>query len=47
MFFKIQNGPVKNSIVLMGKLLSSLFSDLDLEEAERMVATLLTNRYFL
>jgi hypothetical protein len=35
---------VKDSMVLMGQLLSSFFADLSVEEAQKIVATLLTNR---
>ena len=44
LFCQLQEGPVKNSLVLMGQLLSGLFSDLSLNEAQSMVAILLTNR---
>ena len=44
LFSQLQEGPVKNSLVLMGQLLSGLFSDLSLNEAQTMVAILLTNR---
>ena len=44
LFSQFQEGPVKNSLVLMGQLLSGLFSDLSLNEAQTMVSILLTNR---
>ena len=42
--FKFEDGLVKDSMVLMGQLLSSFFADLSVEEAQKIVATLLTNR---
>jgi hypothetical protein len=42
--FKFEDGLVKDSMVLMGQILSSFFADLSVEEAQKMVATLLTNR---